>query len=351
MQLRDHEDHPDPHVENLVHLLSRNSTAPLDQPEYRRDLPRRCVDKSVASAWERTRQIIDQTATGDMCGALDSSLRDRGQERLIIPVDPKEFLPERSCEASNFLVKIKLHLIQQDFPRKRVSIRVQAIRRQANQDVRGHDSTAIQHLRPVNQPDDATNQIVLPDVVQISKLRGFSANQGASALFTRSCESGNQLIEDKGVEAFRSYVVEKKQRARTRSRYIVDAVVHEVLSDRCVLAQRDCYFKLGADAIDTRDENRFFHPTEIRLKQSAKSAYPPQDFRTKRRPHPFLEPLLDAVSQLDVNAGGSVRLLLHFSHFNPAKSSGCDAVSLNKRERALRVSMINLSSSGSVGTG
>ena len=74
-------------------------------------------------------------------------------------------------------------------------------------------------------------------------------------------------------------------------------------------AQRDCYFKLGTDAIDTRDENRFFHPPEIRLKQSAKSAYPPQDFRTKRRPHLFLEPLLDAISQLDVNAGGSVRLL------------------------------------------
>src|SRR5580704_19101129 len=183
-----------------------------------------------------------------MCGAFDSSLRDRGHERLIILVDPKEFFPERFREASNFLEKIQLHLIQQDFPGQRKSIRMQSIRRQTNQDVRGHDSTAIQHLRPVNQTDYATNQIVLPGVVQIRKLRSFSANQGASALFTRSRESGNQLIEDKRVKAFRSYVIEKKQRARTRNRYIVDAVVHEVLSDRCVATQRDCYFKLGPDA-------------------------------------------------------------------------------------------------------
>ena len=200
-ELRDHEDHPDSHVENLVHLLSRDSAATLDQPEYRRDLPRRCIDQSVASGREYARQIIDQAATGDMCGALDSSMRDRGHQRLIIFVDPKEFFPERSCEASNFLEKIQLHLIQQDFPRQRVSIRVQAIRRQANQDVRGHDSTAIQHFRPVNQTDDATSQIVLPSLVQIRKLRSFSANQGASALFTRSRESGNQLIEDRRVKA------------------------------------------------------------------------------------------------------------------------------------------------------
>src|SRR5260370_6345777 len=352
MQLRDHEDNSYSHVENLVHLLSRNSAAPLDQPEYRRDFPRRCVDQSVASSRECPWQIIDQAATGDMCGALDSSLRDRGHERLIILVDPKEFFPKRLCEASNFLEKIQLHLIQKDFPRQRVSIRVQAIRRQGNQDVRGHDSTAIQDLRPVNQTDYATNQIVLPGVVQIRKLRSFSANQGASALSTRSRESGNQLIEDSRVKAFRSYIVEEKQRARTHNRYIVYAVVHEVLSDRCVSAQRDCYFKLGTDAIDTRDENRFFHPPEICLKQSAKSACPPQDFRTKRRPHPFLQPLLDAVSHLDVNAGGSVRLLLpHFSHFNPAKSWGYGAASLNKRERALRRSIVNLSSSVSVGIG
>src|SRR3974390_1255342 len=229
MQLRDHEDHPYSHVENPVHLLSRNSAAALDQPEYRWDLPRRCVDQSVASGRKCARQIIDQAATSDMCGALDSSLWDRGHEKLIILVDPKEFFPERLCEASNFLEKIQLHLIQQDFPRQRASIRVQAIRRQANQDIRGHDSTAIQHLRPINQTDYATNQIVLPGVVQIRKLGSFSADQGAPALFTRSRESGNQLIEDRRVKAFASYVVEKKQRARTRNRYIVNTVVHKVL--------------------------------------------------------------------------------------------------------------------------
>ena len=112
MQLRDHEDHPYSHVENLVHLLSRNSAAPLDQPEYRRDLPRRCVDKSVASAWERTRQIIDQAATGDMCGALNSSLRDQGHERLIIPVDPEKLVAERFCKTVRFFEEIELHLLQ-----------------------------------------------------------------------------------------------------------------------------------------------------------------------------------------------------------------------------------------------
>ena len=111
MQLRDHEDHPDPHVENLVHLLSRNSAAPLDQPEYRRDLPRRRIDLGVAGAREYPWQIIDQPATGNMRSALHSTVRDGRQERVIIFVNPKKFLPERPCEASDFFAEIQLHLI------------------------------------------------------------------------------------------------------------------------------------------------------------------------------------------------------------------------------------------------
>src|SRR6516225_8333743 len=114
---------------------------------------------------------------------------------------------------------------------------MQAIRRQANQDVRGYDSTAIQQLPPVNQADNTTSQIVLPRVVQIRKLRRFYADQGAATRITSF--NKKQMIQNRRNKTNRYNIVEKMQMERARNRDMIDIMVHEVLSDRCMPAERD----------------------------------------------------------------------------------------------------------------
>ena len=140
--------------------------------------------------------------------------------------------------------------------------------------------------RRCNRPDR-----ILPSLIEIRKLCGLAADQGATALFARFRESGNQLIENRRVKTFSADIVEKKQRARTGHRDIVDAMVHEILGDCCVPAERDRNFKLRANPIDTRHENRFLHSPEIRPEQPAKSTDASEDFRTKRGTHSFLQTL------------------------------------------------------------
>src|SRR6266446_1926319 len=128
-------------------------------------------------------------------------------------------------------------------------------------------------------------------------------------------------------------------------------MIHQVLCDEPVLSERNRNFELCSNAVDAGDQNRFFQFAEICPEQSAKTAHASEHFRAVRGAHLVLKPFFDPIAESDIDPCGCVRLLPPVFHFNPANNSGCATSSLKRRERAFRRSIMNLSSSGSIGTG
>src|ERR1700730_8787639 len=136
---------------------------------------------------------------------------------------------------------------------------------------------AVQYSGSIDQTNDAAGKIVLPGVIQFRQLCGLAADQGAATLFACFCESGDQLIENHPIKTVSTDVVEKEQGSRAGHRDVVDAMVHQVLSNRRMLAERDRNFQLCSNSVDARHENRLLDSLEIRPEQPAKPAATPED--------------------------------------------------------------------------
>src|ERR1700730_14825844 len=116
-------------------------------------------------------------------------------------------------------------------------------------------------------------------MIQFRKLCGLAADQGAAALFACFCESGDQLIENHWIKAVSADVVEKEQGSRAGHRDVVDAMVHQVLSNRRMLAERDRIFHLFPTPVCAPNETRLFVPLKTPPKHPPNPADTPEDFR------------------------------------------------------------------------
>ena len=73
--LPDDRDHPDSHVENLIHFCAINLSHSADEIENCRDPPTVSIDHRIAIFWQDAREIVDQSAAGDVREALNHPAR------------------------------------------------------------------------------------------------------------------------------------------------------------------------------------------------------------------------------------------------------------------------------------
>src|ERR1700730_12320152 len=112
MAFGDDKHHPDSHIEHLIHLIHRNIAAALDDSKDWRNTPRRGLDQGITGCRENAREVINETASGDMSGALEPAVWNRCKQRLIIPVNAKQLFAKRPCHAVDFLKEAQSHLFQ-----------------------------------------------------------------------------------------------------------------------------------------------------------------------------------------------------------------------------------------------
>ena len=258
------------------------------------------------------------------------------------------------------------------------------------------DPRSVDHPRTIDHSDDTARQIVLAPAIHPGHLRRFAANQGTAAGPTGFGETAQDLIEDLGLEFLRPDVVEKEKRPRAKNGNVIDAVVDEIGADGVVPVHGKGDFQLRPDTVHTGDQHRLAHSGKIGREQAAEAADFPEHLRPVRLPDESVDFALEAVAEIDVDSGAGVGffLLCHperseGSHklraarcsrkaetatpirevlrcaqndekealaksdnlyFNPANKVGCFS-SASALARASRFSMMNLSSSGSTGSG
>src|SRR6476620_9288321 len=99
MSLRDNRHHSNPHVKDLIHLLNIDVSIFLQDLEYARNAPAFRVNYRVPIRRQNSRQIVDETTTGDMCETMDHATENFCQERLIVLVQAQQFFADYHCRS------------------------------------------------------------------------------------------------------------------------------------------------------------------------------------------------------------------------------------------------------------
>ena len=97
ISLRDNRHHSNAHVKDLIHLLSIDVSIFLQDLEDARDAPAFRFNYRVTIRRQNSRQIVDETATGDMSEPFDYANGNFCQERLIVFVHAQQFFADRDC--------------------------------------------------------------------------------------------------------------------------------------------------------------------------------------------------------------------------------------------------------------
>ena len=100
----------------------------------------------------------------------------------------------------------------------------------------------------------------------------LAADKGAACLNAALCHTGNDLCDLFGIVLSAGYIVKEKLWLCTAADDIVNAHGNAVDTDSIVLVQQKCDLYLCANAVCTRNENRFFDACDVKLKQSAEPA-------------------------------------------------------------------------------
>ena len=135
----DDEGHADAHVEDLIHLGFGDFAALLDEAENFGDLPGVFADGGAAGFGEDAGEVVEQPATGDVGGAVETACRKGGHEGLVIRVDFQQFSAEGEFHAGRGFVQRETHFFEEDFAGERVAVGVEAVAPEADDDIAGTD--------------------------------------------------------------------------------------------------------------------------------------------------------------------------------------------------------------------
>src|SRR6266700_753888 len=113
-------------------------------------------------------------------------------------------------QSLNFASGPEPHSFEENLPRERIAVRVQSVGCETKNYVACFDPTAIDHLGPFNDADDATGEIVFAMAIDCGHLCRFTADQRATGCTTSARESANELIENAPLQLFCADIIEKK---------------------------------------------------------------------------------------------------------------------------------------------
>src|SRR5437870_8582456 len=161
---------------------------------------------------------------------------------------------------------------EEKFPRERISVRVQANRGQSEHDIARRNSVTVDYLLAIDNAYDESGHIVFAICIESRHLGCLAAKQCATILTTTVRDALDDARNGFRRELAGRNVIEKKKRARALHQNVIDAMVHEVATDRIVNAGREGDLQFGADAIRGSYQHRLPHLGKRAVEHAAEAA-------------------------------------------------------------------------------
>src|SRR5205809_982260 len=162
--------------------------------------------------------------------------------------------------------------LEEKFPRERISVRVQANRGQSEHDIARRNSVTVDYLLAIDNAYDESGNIVFAVRIKSRHLRCLATQQRATILTTTVRDALDDARNGFRRELASCDVIEKEKRTRALHQNVVDAMVHEVATDRIVNAGREGDLQFGSNAIRGCDQHRLPHLGKRAVEHAAEAA-------------------------------------------------------------------------------
>ena len=140
-------------------------------------------------------------------------------------------------------------LLEQDAADQGVTIGMETIRFEAEQDIACTDPVRTNPLAAFYRPDNETGQIVFTRSVEVGHFSGFAAAQRAAVFQTAGSYAANHLLDHARLQCPHADVIEKEKRLCPLHQNVIDAMVDQVVANRVVATAHHGDLELGAYAV------------------------------------------------------------------------------------------------------
>jgi hypothetical protein len=140
-------------------------------------------------------------------------------------------------------------------------------------------------------------------------LGGFATDESTATFFAGFRKPFENLFKNWRIELFATDVVEEEKRAGTDDSDVVDAMIHEILTDRIVPVRREGDFEFCSNTIHAGDEDRLLHAFEIWLEKTAKAADFSEHLGSVRAANESVDSFFNLVTEVHIDSGGGVSFL------------------------------------------
>ena len=166
-----------------------------------------------------TRNVLDETAAGDMRDALDHARLEQRGKGLHVNLGRSEQHVAKLLTAQ--FVQYGVHgvagLLEQGLAHQGEAIGMHAGGRQADKHVALSDGGAVDDSGLFGHADREASQIVLVLVIHARHLGGLAADQTGTGLHAAVGHAGDDLLEQSRIVLAAGDVIQEEQRFRTRS--------------------------------------------------------------------------------------------------------------------------------------
>ena len=275
------------------------------------------------------RNILDQTAAGDVRHPLDREVFEQIQEALDIDAGRgEELFTNALFQTAHRAVDLQSHALEENLARQRITVGMEAGGGETDNLVANRGGRTVNDILAIDNADGKTSKIVLPFAVHSRHLGGLAANQSTAGLDAALGDAANNLYRFLRREFARRQIVEEEEGLGALNNDIVDAHRHQIDADRIVLVHHEGDLELGADTIGRRDQSRLLVLSSVQREETAKAAEVAHDLRTIGRLDQRFDHLHKAVTGININAG------IFIGHGIFLRQSGAPC-------RNLRLSLIN----------
>ena len=274
---RQGDDHADATVEGAVHLVAGDVAGLLQPAEHRRPLPALLVDHRLGVGGQYARNVLPETAAGDVGEGVDLALLDELEHGFHVDAGRLQ-----QGVGQGGITQRLLHVGLgdfQDLANEGEAVGVGAAGGQGDQGIPFADLAAVDDLALLHHTDAETGDVVIFPFIHARHLGGFAAYQGTAGLLAASTDAGDHGRSGVDVQFASGIVVEEEEGLGALHDQVIDAHGHQIDAHGVVLLQVDGKAQLGAHPVGAGDQHRLLVARRD-LTQGPKAAKTTKDFRT-----------------------------------------------------------------------
>lgn len=297
--------HADSAIEGAGEFNVRQPPHACQPAKYRRQCPSARVDAGYQPPAHETRDVFQQSTTGDMCQCLKLAGTRGSQTGLHINPRRRQKV-ERLVDNASVLGDQLAH--------QRIAIRMDTRRRQAKQPVSGLHRTG-QYRITFDSTYCETGEIEIARLVDIRHFRRFATNERASGLPATIGDSCYQSPCALDIEPGSRQIVEKEERRCPLNDEVIDAHGDQINTETIDSVYGDGKQELGTDTIRGRDQYRIAKTAGSDVKQTTETTEIGIAAGPGRRLHNRPDRFDQCIAGGDVDAGGGVSIAVRFASF------------------------------------